>query len=405
VAARASSTMAEESDDEADSCAPPPSTARQIETRPSPMASDALPASLLPKRIPAFSPRLTHMKLAQMDAGQMAELSKVHALAGATSSAFPSSAVKGGCPPAIGGMAALREGGSSVDGSSVQSPITTRSPSTRGQSREDSFKTRDDATNSMLPRNDSLSRSLVQCAEVTDSGSERVGTPSAAGDATQPVNGTASEAAPLPSPSSPAALFPHLPEAVALEALKQAKQLPPVRIAAHEVVTTLGHSPAQAATFLNRFVGYAKEQVGKATAAAAADTWAPRRTPSDGAMPARDRAQKTVRSVAHACKGAASMVGAHRLTAASHALQIHADALGAPSPSEAEVDAARGSLELWKTELQLLLEVLETEDASKLVARTTGVLANSHTEDRGHTPPSPPSPSTFGQVSLINALP
>jgi HPt (histidine-containing phosphotransfer) domain-containing protein len=98
--------------------------------------------------------------------------------------------------------------------------------------------------------------------------------------------------------------------------------------------------------------------------------WAPARSADDSASEttASERAGKTVRALAHRIKGAAKMISAHRLSAASHALQDGSEPLGASSPTAAERDAALCSLEVWRVELARLLLLLEKEPAGHMVA-------------------------------------
>ena len=220
---------------------------------------------------------------------------------------------------AVGGMDTLHEGGSSVSASSIGSPIVTNaSPRPAGG---------------------------AAAAGGVAAGGEADGSP--------------------PPPS----------EGVLRAAAKQREQLPKEVLDASFMVKNIGHTTQQAAAFLARFRGYAAQQAELVRVAVESGAWAPCTSSSSGAI-GRDRSQKTVRSLVHATKGAASMIGAHRFSAASRVLQDASEALGDDAkPTAAERDNALGALEVWKSELTHLLQLLEEEDADTLSARRTPVLA------------------------------
>ena len=125
-----------------------------------------------------------------------------------------------------------------------------------------------------------------------------------------------------------------------------------------------GHTVENAVKFIERFPPYARTQIELVQSAAAKNAW----MPSSGGV---DRTQrKTVRSLAHTMKGAASMIGAHRFAAASRALQDACEALGVggmhDTPGSVEHDKVCSAFEVWKIELACLLKVLQT-DAGQLV--------------------------------------
>ena len=219
---------------------------------------------------------------------------------------------------AVGGMDTLHEGGSSVSASSIGSPIVANASSNPAGGA---------------------------------AGGERQG------------SWTDGESSPPPS------------EGVLLAAARQREQLPKEVLDASFMVENIGHTTQQAAAFLARFRGYAAQQAELVRVAVETGAWAPCTTSSSGSI-GRDRSQKTVRSLVHATKGAASMIGAHRFSAASRALQDASEALGDDAkPSVAERDNALGALEVWKSELTQLLQLLESEDADALSASRTPFFA------------------------------
>ena len=128
------------------------------------------------------------------------------------------------------------------------------------------------------------------------------------------------------------------------------------------MVQKIGHTAEQAAIFLSRFRGHAAKQMALVNAAVAANAWAPAVDTSSPGGVMRDRKQKTVRALAHAIKGAASMIGAHRFTAACRALQDASEALGdGRATTDAERDTACACLEVWRSEFAALDEVIMDE--------------------------------------------
>lgn len=136
--------------------------------------------------------------------------------------------------------------------------------------------------------------------------------------------------------------------------------LPSEVIVAREIVTTLGHTEERAAQLLERFVGYLRTQHALITSAALTDTW----TPRDGTP---DRTQKTVRGLAHATKGAAEMVMARRVARTSRLLQNACEELRADAPSDEARYTASAAVEVWKCEVDRLLDALKGRDLGQLV--------------------------------------
>ena len=136
--------------------------------------------------------------------------------------------------------------------------------------------------------------------------------------------------------------------------------LPSEVIVAREIVTTLGHTEERAAQLLERFVGYLRTQHALITSAALTDTW----TPQDGTP---DRTQKTVRGLAHATKGAAEMVMARRVARTSRLLQNACEELRADAPSDEARYTASAAVEVWKCEVDRLLDALKGRDLGQLV--------------------------------------
>jgi len=162
--------------------------------------------------------------------------------------------------------------------------------------------------------------------------------------------------------------------------------LPTVRLAAHEMVSSMGHHPEAAVSFLSAFKKLATTQLEVMASAAGAGDWAPQRAANEaGALATtdrtlllkglpRDRSNKSVRSVAHATKGAAGIVGAHRLVAASLALQNACEPLSNAAAMAAEREHARAALAVWRTEVNALVGILEVDEPEKLLAREGVVL-------------------------------
>ena len=255
----------------------------------------------------------------------------------------------------VGGMDVLSEGGSfsskgggsSINSSSIASPVAS-SPS-----RPSSFtRTRQDATSAMA-----RTRSSELLAEA---------------EAAKAARGEA----PPPQAPQPTGEFDSLPSEIRALAVKLSAELPTMRLAAHELVTTMGQRPEIAVTFLERFVSYARGQDELISLAVASESWAPAVSSQPGVI-SRDRAQKTVRSIAHATKGAASMIGAHRFTAASLKLQQAAETLGIEGGTSAEQAAAKAAYEVWRHECAAVVNMILEGDSSKLIENSSGMAADS----------------------------
>jgi len=156
------------------------------------------------------------------------------------------------------------------------------------------------------------------------------------------------------------ARFAQLSDAVVSHAISLNAQLPPSALVASELVTKLGHTPSNAVAFLAHFPPYAHMQRELLNAAVAQGAWSG----------SRSGGVKTVRGVAHAIKGAASMIGALRFAHASKLLQHTAEKLGESEATADDRDATLGAVALWLAELEYLLTLLAQEDHADLVART-----------------------------------
>ena len=158
----------------------------------------------------------------------------------------------------------------------------------------------------------------------------------------------------------------------------------------------MGHPPARAGEMLTKFSGYLRGQQERMLDAKAHNRWAPPKPEWGGGSPVRDRTHKSVRSLAHAVRGAASMIGAHRLVTSCRALQDAAEAFaefagGAldesaitgeapPPPDPQREEAVRvqalAALEVWLGESARLLKVLDDHDPAELVTRSKPILSS-----------------------------
>jgi len=100
-------------------------------------------------------------------------------------------------------------------------------------------------------------------------------------------------------------------------------------------------------------------------AAVDARAWCPKNDASG--EPVFDRTQKTVQAISHSVKGAAGMVFAQRLAHVSKTLQDTTRVLAAQPPAAEHELEARAAVEVWSLEANLLLEVLESGDATDVV--------------------------------------
>ena len=107
-------------------------------------------------------------------------------------------------------------------------------------------------------------------------------------------------------------------------------------------------------------------------------------------------------------KGVASMICAPRFRAACDALQAATEALGAREAlgsreaagghSAADVDTARGAVEVWSLELDELASLLQTAEVLTLLEAERQVLGTP-------TPRRPPRPGKAAQPSALAAAP
>ena len=158
----------------------------------------------------------------------------------------------------------------------------------------------------------------------------------------------------LASPEINAARYASLPQEEQQLAAEIAANLPSSVLDARHIVRTLGHSEQQATKMLERFAPYITSQLELMRTAAEHDDWA-------AGAEKKDRSQKNVRALAHAVKGAAGMVCASRVVAASKELQFACEAVPRANDSEKD-DAkrkARAALEVFSAEVHQLLAVLD----------------------------------------------
>jgi len=151
-----------------------------------------------------------------------------------------------------------------------------------------------------------------------------------------------------------------LPPEVRERAAQQCAKLPLSVVAGIEMTSKLGYSDKQAEALLLRFVPYATQQKVLMAAALEAEQWAPPRNEAD-------RAQKSVRSLAHSCKGAAGMICAHRVVEASRCLQDAAEVCAKADRTAEEELLARASCEVWKLEVDRLLRLIEQRPIADLL--------------------------------------
>lgn len=141
------------------------------------------------------------------------------------------------------------------------------------------------------------------------------------------------------------------------QAVKHASSLPACIIAGQDMTAKLGYSASQAQQMIERFKPYLAQQQELMQAALDAQAWAP----------TDDVNKKSVRSIAHAVKGAAGMVCAQRLAEASKSLQMSSEKCGNHNYSAEEHLMARADSAVWQLELDRMVNLISAIPASKLI--------------------------------------
>lgn len=160
----------------------------------------------------------------------------------------------------------------------------------------------------------------------------------------------------------------HLSEELREPAARLSAQLAREVLDARSIVHVLGHSADQAVALIERFKPYIVKQRVAVAAAAAEGRWAP-----EGGS--QDRTQKTLRGLAHATKGAAGMIAAHRMVDACKRLQDACEATRAEGANrETAIILVKAAHEVWMVEVDALLDALREHDIRALVERPSPLL-------------------------------
>jgi len=134
------------------------------------------------------------------------------------------------------------------------------------------------------------------------------------------------------------------------EALKLSRALPTAVVSLSEMAS-LGYSEQQSLKMLKRFGKYTQAMLTDMDNALSSAEWAP-------GLGSVDRSQQTVTSISHSTKGAAGMVCAERVVAASKHLQDASARLADAGCSDEQCCTALASVDVWKLEVKRLQDEL-----------------------------------------------